>query len=147
TDPGHSRARIELERAAVAPHVLYAPDGRHAAAFGSDRRVQLWDLRQRRTVGLLDGHAAPVRAARWLYSGLRLATAADDGALRLWDPSLAPAEPDPSAHVEPVVFAGISPDGERAVTVCAAGLLKVWDLDAGICVTTQLPFWRVAPEH
>jgi WD40 repeat protein len=147
TDPGHSRARIELERAAIAPHAVVAPDGRRAAAFGNDSRVQLWDLGARRTVGSLDGHAGRVHAVRWLASGLRLVSAGDDGTVRLWDPSLAPAAPDPSAHVEPVIYAGISRDGERAVTVCAGGLLKVWDLDAGICVTTQLPFWRVGPDH
>jgi WD40 repeat protein len=70
--------------------------------------------------------------------------------VRLWDPAVPPPPVDASAHQGRGIYAAI-PTGpgraERAISVCDAGLLKVWDLDTGLCLSTQLPFWRVAPDH
>jgi WD40 repeat protein len=148
TEPGYSRARAEMERAAASAHtVLFHPAHRGALSYGSDRRIHFWDVRHKRLSHSFDGHAGTVRALAFNKDGSRLFSGADDGTVRIWDATASAPETDPHAHVEPVVHAGVAHDGERGVTVCGAGMLKVWDLDAAVCITTQLPFWRIAPDH
>jgi WD40 repeat protein len=146
TNPAHSRARIEMERAAATAHSV-ATHGHRAYTISGEPRVRVWDMRRHEQVYALDGHDGPVRALAIDGSGRRLATAADDGTVRLWDAAMSPSAADPSAHQGPVVHASFAIGGERVHSVCSAGLLKQWDVDTTLCLSTQLPFWRVAPDH
>ncbi len=146
TEPGHSRARIEMERAAAAAHAVVI-HGQRAYTISGEKRIVVWDMPRHEQLHALSGHDGPVRALALDSAGRRLASAADDGTVRLWDTTLAPAAPDPSAHQGAVVFGGITAGGERGLSVCEGGLLKQWDLDATLCLSTQQPFWRVAPDH
>jgi WD40 repeat protein len=146
TNPAHSRARIEMERAAATAH-LVATHGHRAFTASGEPRVRVWDMRRQEQVYALDGHDGPVRALAIDGSGRRLATAADDGTVRLWDATMSPPAADPSAHQGSVVHASFAIGGERLLSVCSAGLLKQWDVDTTLCLSTQLPFWRVGPDH
>jgi WD40 repeat protein len=84
-------------------------------------------------VGTLPGHGGRVNCCAFSKDGRILATASDDGSVRLWDVGAAAPEivlPD-AAHVRRVSASGISPNGGFAVTGGWDRTIKVWDAVSG----------------
>jgi hypothetical protein len=64
--------------------LAFSADGRLLAAT-DDRRVRLWDWRRRREAcDPLEGHTRAVKSVAFSLTGELLATAGDDGTIRLW---------------------------------------------------------------
>ncbi len=84
---GHVAAAREAAAAAEQPlHcVAFSSEGQLLAAGGEDRLVRLWSSETGAAVDTISGHNAPVRSLA--FAGLRLATAAPDGAAMLWNTS------------------------------------------------------------
>jgi WD40 repeat protein/serine/threonine protein kinase len=66
--------------------VAFAPDGSFLASVGSggDPPVRIWDMPSGRLREVLPGHTNRVWSIRVCYDGERLATASDDGTIKLW---------------------------------------------------------------
>lgn len=64
--------------------LAWSPDGTVLAVARETGLVQWYDARQGSELAALQGHSAPVWALRWAPNGLRVATASDDGTVRLW---------------------------------------------------------------
>jgi serine/threonine protein kinase/WD40 repeat protein len=67
--------------------VAWHPDGELLATGGSDARIQIWNVKTRRTVAVLEGHAGHVIFLMFHWNGGLLASMSWDGGLRLWQPS------------------------------------------------------------
>jgi serine/threonine protein kinase/WD40 repeat protein len=67
--------------------VAWHPDGNLLATGGSDKRIQIWDVKAQRKVAVLEGHAQQVYGLMFHWSGELLASLSWDGTLRLWQPS------------------------------------------------------------
>jgi WD40 repeat protein len=71
--------------------VAFSPDGTRLAAAGADQMAWVWDLAAPGRAPLrLSGHTGPVRAVAFAPAGTRpgvplLASAGDDGTIRLWN--------------------------------------------------------------
>ncbi|MET0526582.1 MAG: BTAD domain-containing putative transcriptional regulator [Nocardioides sp.] len=92
--------------------------------------VDVWDSGTGSRVSTLEGHTGIVTDLAFDADGERLATASDDGSVRVWDPragelqvTLRLAVPLGASTVE------FSPDGQRLVTTWADGVTRVWTLD------------------
>jgi WD40 repeat protein len=62
-----------------------SPDGRHLAVGCDDGSVRIVDLEREVQVALLAGHAAKIRLLAFDSGGERLASADDDGRVRVWN--------------------------------------------------------------
>jgi WD40 repeat protein len=65
--------------------LVVSPNSRWLVAFSYGRTPLLFDLQHRERSFPLDGHTATVNGAAFDDSGMRVATASDDGSVRLWE--------------------------------------------------------------
>ena len=110
--------------------VAFANDGR-ALLAGSpeDHVLQLWSLPGPLDRVATSAHAGAVRAVEWSPAGDVLATAGDDGEIRLWSPaSLRPLGPAlPRRHTDGVRSLKFTPDGRYLVSAGRDGNIIVWN--------------------
>src|ERR1700687_3919772 len=79
---------------------------------------------------VLEGHTGAVRAVAFAPDGNLLASAGDDGKIRLWDRATGQESGYLDAH-QGIVFAlPFAPDGRTLASGGADGTVKLWDLDA-----------------
>ncbi|WP_210572361.1 helix-turn-helix domain-containing protein [Streptomyces sp. GESEQ-4] len=111
--------------------LAFSPEGTFLASAGRDHVVQIWDVRERRTVARLYGHTAPVLRVSFSKDGNRLVSAGRDGSVRVWQRKgsrweLYAALRGPTGQVRGAVFA---PDGDSVLSANEDGTLRRWDLD------------------
>jgi WD40 repeat protein len=70
-------------------------------------------LRRSRVLAVLDGHGAPVTSVAWARDGLRAATGAADGVVRLWNTKTGHQLIAINGNGEPVTGLAFSPDGSE----------------------------------
>ncbi|MET9882062.1 helix-turn-helix domain-containing protein [Streptomyces sp. NPDC006430] len=105
--------------------VAFAPDGRLLATAGSDGKVLLRRVADRRTTATLTT-AGRVRSVAFGPDGRTLAATSTDGPVRLWDTAghgtaVLPAQ---TTDARAVAFA---PDGHTLAVAAADGTVQLWD--------------------
>ena len=102
------------------------PDGKQFFAASSDKNIRLL----KSTGGLerqFSGHTAAVRAITLLSDNKTLASAGDEGAIRLWG-AKAETVHQVIGHTGPIVT--LAPLGDRLLSAGSDGAIKVWSLSA-----------------
>jgi WD40 repeat protein/serine/threonine protein kinase len=114
--------------------VAYRPDGRRFATGGENKSgeeeaVKIWDAAAGRAV---KGIKLPASVGAVAYSrdGNRLAAAADDGTVRLYDGD-GNGERVLKGHADKVRAVAFSPDGARLASASWDGTVRVWDAATG----------------
>ncbi|MEU5991725.1 helix-turn-helix domain-containing protein [Spirillospora sp. NPDC047418] len=102
--------------------LAFAPGGRSLAAASSDGKVWIWDTATRALTASLP-HPGPVTAVAFPRPGT-LATAAADGAARIWDVP-GPVIEGPGGGV---FAAGLSRDGRVLALAGAGGTARLWSV-------------------
>jgi len=105
-----------------------SPDGRLLVSVSVDRTIwvrKLDDLKG--PVSVLEGHSAPVNRCALAANGSVLATASQDGTVKLWDPWRGLSRGGIAGHRDRVTAIAFAPDGAFIVSASADMTLKTWD--------------------
>ena len=78
---------------------------------------------------MLAGSSAPLTGARFGPGGGRIATASEDGAVRIWRADASAPPLVLAGHAGPLRSVEFSPDGRRLVTGADDATARVWDLE------------------
>ena len=93
----------------------FAPDGQRVAVALFDRQVTVLDLREKRELFTLPGHAGEVTCASFSGDGKWLATGSDDKTIRIWDLESHECVLVYEGHSQPVREVAFSPDSSQRI--------------------------------
>ncbi|WP_331753554.1 hypothetical protein OIA45_40690 (plasmid) [Streptomyces chartreusis] len=101
---------------------------------GSGGTVRLRNLHTGDTTHILTAQVTRVNAVQSRPDGSLLATASDDGTVRLWNPNTGAAHVL-IGHTGPVEAVAFSPDGSLLATTSEDRVVRIWNPDTGETTT------------
>jgi WD40 repeat protein len=136
--------------------VAWSPDGQRLATSSWDRTAKVWEASTGRELYSLARHAGWLRGLDWSPAcqpgpdpdgtplcGQQLATASEDGTIRLWNTGLSRELLSFVAGRQPVLRLAWSPDGKQLATAGEDGRAVVWDATTGTQVLLVTHFGTV----
>jgi WD40 repeat protein len=124
--------------------VAFSPDGQRLATSSWDRTAKVWEASSGRELFTLARHAGWLRGLDWspacqpapdpdsaLLCGQQLATASEDGTVRLWNAGPSRELLSFVASSQPVRRLAWSPNGLRLATAGEDGQAAIWEAASG----------------
>jgi WD40 repeat protein/serine/threonine protein kinase len=112
--------------------LAYSRDGQLLAACAdfTTHLVGVWDAEAGRPVATCRGHTGPIMAVAF-GAGRQLASASDDGTVRLWDATTGRPGPVLRAHEGGAFAVAFDPAGTTLATIGWNGAVRLWDATTG----------------
>jgi len=103
----------------------FSGDGRRLV-FGSGQNLRLWDLAEKRQIGLAESGPA-FESVAFSRDGTKIITGSAEGMVRLWDAKALVEINSWPGHTAHTVAVAFSPDGTLCLSGSTDGTLKLWD--------------------
>ncbi|MDX1946962.1 MAG: WD40 repeat domain-containing serine/threonine-protein kinase [Pirellulaceae bacterium] len=121
TTPSPELVRIERRGGLVA-----SPETQLDRPFLPHERAIVFDIRERRIVFVVAGHAAAVEALALSADGRRLASGDSIGNIKLWDVASGNELISFSAHINGIRALAFDPAGRQLASIGSDGTLRIW---------------------
>jgi WD40 repeat protein len=108
--------------------VAFHPGGKQVLLSDAGRRVEFWDVAERRRVAALPARANVGRATGFLAGGRVLLTGRHDGVLELWDVSSGERLGSPLAQEAGLTALAVRPDGKALLLGSRDWTVRLWEL-------------------
>ncbi|HUS63087.1 MAG TPA: caspase family protein [Kofleriaceae bacterium] len=124
--------------------VALSPDGKRLATAGwacqgfedcGRHRAHLWDVETRALLRTMEGHTDEPNAVAFAPDATRVATASDDGTVKLWRAADGTLERTFTGHADGVTSVAFSHDGRFIVSSSADGSVRIWRVDGEASVS------------
>ncbi|KAJ2848105.1 hypothetical protein IWW36_003495 [Coemansia brasiliensis] len=105
------------------------------ASCGNDKTIRVWRDGESQPLKTFSGHKSDINAIKWHPGGKYLASASDDGSVKIW--SLADSMVhDLIGHSQQVFMVKWLPRADKAVLASASfdSTIRVWDAHSGSCL-------------
>jgi len=126
--------------------VGYSPDGRIACTVAGEaielqktRAISLWNSITREAIGAALSHEGILTDVTFSRGNLRVATADEDGFVRIWSGVDGTPLTSPLPHNDAVSSVAFCPDGAGLVSVTASEI-RLWDCESG---QLSVPPWQL----
>ncbi len=132
--------------------VAFSSDGALLATVSDDKDARIWELtglradrgvrHQAPLLAILHGHTGGVRAAAFSPDGAQLATASDDGTIRIWGLTTYTTRITLQGHTGSVRHIAFSPDGTLLASAAYDNTIRIWDVINGVSLVTLVSLFR-----
>jgi WD40 repeat protein/DNA-binding SARP family transcriptional activator len=129
-DSDSRRSRVAASEDGLLFGATFDRAGRRIAFGGARETITIQRLGGGDRV-VLKGHEGAILAVAFDGDGTHLASASDDGTVRLWDTATGKLERTLRGHGQSVTSVAYSPDGRRVLSAGADGTVRVWGVDGG----------------
>ena len=111
--------------------LAFSPDGSLLASAGDDRTVRVWDVRQRKQLSCLVGHADWVSAVTFLGDNATLASAGADRTILVWEVTNGKAKRRLAGHTDIVRALAFQRRNRVLLSAAEDGTVRTWDPETG----------------
>jgi WD40 repeat protein len=111
---GHVQPVKREEHTHIVEKLAFSPDGQTLASASWDGRLGLWNVKERRNLGLSRGHKGHLATVAFSPDGRTVATSSGDATVRLWN--LATRREVAVLRLDVVWPIAFSPDGQWLAT-------------------------------
>jgi DNA-directed RNA polymerase subunit RPC12/RpoP len=126
TFPNKLLSTLPVPDLAIKGFALSADD-RALAVFG-EKAIELWQWQEKRPLGRIDAHDAPVTAVAFAPDGKTLASASADRTVKLWHVDTRAQRATLRQHAWTVWALAFTPDGKHLASGGLDGMVLLWDL-------------------
>lgn len=117
--------------------ITFTPVGAALAVAAEDRKVYIWPvLGDHVRPKVLEGHSDRIWSIAASPQRPLVATASDDGTIRVWNCITGRCETVLEGHASPVRSVAFDGDGSHVASGSYDGVVKVWNIDTARCVKT-----------
>ena len=119
----------------------FSPDGKLLATAGNDRRVVIWEIKNRNQPRVIAQHPGAIADLAWSHDGSQLATAGFENLIRIYDVASGKERLSLVASCNDNRAVVFSPDDQWVAGGGRDGIVGVWQVRDGAPVA-KLPLHR-----
>ena len=128
-DLGTGQQRAAIQAPAVVTSVAISPDNSQLAFVTAEGSLHLATMADGKVMAEVGAHAGASTAVAFRPQGGQIATAGNDGQLRLWE--VPATQREFSDHTARIAAAAVSPNGQWLATASADKTVRLWNLADG----------------
>lgn len=127
-DERHPVRRLGYPGGKGVVRVAFSPNCEHMLSWGLETSVGVWNLRDGRHIGRLEGHTSPIKAVSFFGDSSRVVTASFDATVRVWGVATCQELCCLEFHTCEPDCVTVSPSSKWLAVGGADGRIRLWDV-------------------